>query len=128
MASICKLYIIFTSLFLGETKMARRAPFNRCVECDDIITNPICSYCLASQMKVMVGECNRKLAKKIAGFTVEGNTTCLSCGRKMGLCAHCFSRDIHQYLQENDALLAVEFLRRFDFELRKDFVDRSLRI
>lgn len=79
-------------------------------------------------MSVMIGECDPKLAKKITGFMVEGKTKCISCGRKIGLCAHCFSKDIYQYLQENNPSLAAEFLRRFDFELRKDFIDKNLMI
>ena len=102
------------------------APFNRCIECEDIITNPLCSYCLASQMSVLVGECDRKLADKIAGFTVEGKTKCISCNRNMGLCAHCFSKDVYQYLQENNTLVAAEFLKSFDFQLRQEFVPEGL--
>ena len=71
----------------------------------------------------MVGECDRKLANEIAGFTVEGKTKCVSCGRGMGLCAHCFSKDVYEYLHENNSKVAKEFLGRFDFELRKSLVD-----
>ncbi|MBI2146268.1 hypothetical protein HYU22_02940 [Candidatus Woesearchaeota archaeon] len=94
------------------------APFNRCVECDEIISNPLCSECLAECMKSMVQEYNPALAEEISGFAIEGDTTCISCGQGMGLCAHCFSREIYEYLQEKDAAIAKEFSSRFDFNLR----------
>ncbi len=46
------------------------------------------------------------------------DTTCISCGQGMGLCAHCFSREIYEYLQEKDNTIAKEFASRFDFNLR----------
>ena len=79
------------------------APFNRCAECDEIISNPLCSECLAERMKSMVQEYNPALAEEIIGFAIDGDTTCISCGQGMGLCAHCFSRDIYEYLQEKDS-------------------------
>ena len=93
---------------------------NRCVGCDDIITNPVCSDCLAVQMAVMVGEYDPELARHIRGIKIQGNTVCIKCGQKMGLCAHCFSKDIYQFILEKNERLGKEFLQRFDFELRKE--------
>ena len=102
-----------------------RAVAYRCVECDEIITNPMCSDCLASQMRTMVQEYRPELARKIRGFKVEGETCCILCGKNMGLCAHCFSEDIYEFLWDKDKLVAKEFLNRFDFDLRKSLVDFS---
>ncbi|HLC81780.1 MAG TPA: hypothetical protein VJH68_03915 [Candidatus Nanoarchaeia archaeon] len=93
---------------------------NRCVGCDDVITNPVCSDCLATQMAVMVGEYDPDLARHISGVKIQGDTFCIQCGQKMGLCAHCFSLDIYHFLRERNERLGKEFLQRFDFELRKE--------
>lgn len=99
-----------------------KAPFNRCAECNDVITNPLCSDCLAMEMTVMVGEYDRELAGFIQGNTIYGETICISCGKKMGLCAHCFSKDVYNFLNERKSSIAKEFINRFDFELRKELV------
>ena len=98
------------------------APYNRCVQCEEVITNPLCPDCLAMQMVVMVGEYDEKLAKHIEGFKMDGDTTCISCGSKMGLCAYCFSKDVYHFLKEKQEVVAKEFLNRFDFDLRKELV------
>lgn len=103
---------------LYRMKMAV-APFNRCVECFHIISNPICSSCLAERMKILIGETYPGLANEIIPANIEGNTKCISCHKKMGLCAHCFSKDIYEYLADRNPAAAKEFCNRFDFELRK---------
>ena len=100
--------------------MATRAMGNACVECDDIITNPICPHCLVREMVVMVGEQDRILAKKIKAFNVPGETRCIHCSTLMGICAYCCTKDVYEYLLEKKPILAREFLNKFDFELRKE--------
>lgn len=99
------------------------APFNRCVECEDIITNPICSGCLSINMRVMVQEYAPALAVQIHGAEIDGDTTCIKCGERMGLCAHCFSKEVQEFLQQHNLTLAKEFASRFDFELRQKLAD-----
>jgi hypothetical protein len=98
---------------------------HRCIECDEIITNPVCSDCLAKRIRVMIQELRPGLARGIKGFKTEGDTPCIFCGNLMALCAHCFSEGIYDYLSEKDAMVAKEFLNRFDFDLRKSLVDFS---
>ena len=99
------------------------AAFNRCAECDEVITNPICSDCLATNMRIVVKEYAPVLAAEIRGADIDGDTTCIKCGKGMGLCAHCFSKDIYEFLQQHDAILAREFAGRFDFDLRNKLAD-----
>ena len=70
----------------------------QCVECYDIITNPICPSCLTKEMKIVVGEKDPVLAKQIDPCSIDGDSQCLSCGGKMGLCAHCFCKDVYEKL------------------------------
>ena len=95
---------------------------HRCVECDDVITNPVCANCLATQMMVMVGEYDQRLVDFIKGISIDGETTCIICNTKMGLCAHCFSKDVYRFLSSKNERIGKEFLQRFDFELRKELV------
>ncbi|MDO9581027.1 MAG: hypothetical protein Q7J06_10765, partial [Bacteroidales bacterium] len=99
------------------------AVFNRCVECDDIITNPICPHCLAKKMRLVVGEVNPKLAEKITGVDIDGETNCLFCHKPMGLCAHCFSKDVYEMLVANNYTEDKDFMAKFDFFLRKEWSD-----
>ena len=96
---------------------------NRCLDCDDIITNPICPDCLAKKMRLVVGEHNPDLAKEIISTTVDGETTCITCGAGMGICAHCFSKDIYELLVEKSYTHTKEFMSRFDFFLRTKLSD-----
>lgn len=89
----------------------------RCMECDEIITNPLCGVCLAEEVRAFAGQ----NPIPVFGYAGEGNVTCIRCHRSMGLCAHCFCRDIYDYLRDEKSPLATEFLSRFDFDLRKTF-------
>ncbi|MDP3990276.1 MAG: hypothetical protein Q8Q01_03660 [archaeon] len=95
------------------------APINRCVECFHTITNPLCTSCLAERMNMVIGETYPGLAKEIIPANIEGETECISCHKKTGLCAHCFSKDIYEYLKERNPAAAKEFCNRFDFEIIK---------
>lgn len=99
------------------------AAFNRCAECDEVITNPICSGCLSERMRLVVEEFDSRLASQIVGANIDGDTTCIKCRQTMGLCAHCFSKDIYEFLQQENALLAKEFASKFDFDLRQKLAD-----
>ena len=100
----------------------KTAPFNRCIECTDVITNPVCPGCLAKEMQVMVSEHNEALAMQITAPHIPGGETmCISCGDSMNLCAHCFSKDVYLFLEHHNEQIAEEFMRRFDFELRQEF-------
>ena len=90
-----------------------------CIECDDVITEPICPGCLSKRMQQFVEESDPELAKEIENLVVpEGNALCLFCGKKMNICAHCFSREVYEFIVEKNSLLAEDFIGRFDFELR----------
>ncbi len=99
------------------------APFNLCIECDEVITNPICTECLAERMRIVVEEQEPQLAQQIQGLAIEGETICLFCGKKMAVCAHCFSRETYEFLQEQNPMLAAEFASRFDFDVRKELTE-----
>ena len=94
---------------------------HRCVECNEVIDHPICSDCLSQQIKTLVAERDSHLAEEITSVSIYGSSICLFCGQNMGLCPHCYSRDVYLLLEEKNKPLAQEFLRCFDFDLRKEF-------
>ncbi len=69
----------------------------------------------------MVSEHDARLAQEIVSSPIDGGTVCLFCGESMGLCPHCFSKDVYLLLQQKNERIAQEFLNRFDFNLRKEF-------
>ncbi len=95
---------------------------NRCVDCNDIITQPICSECLSSQMKVMVAEMDASLVSEIDSANIPGGTNCIRCSSEMGLCAHCYSKDVYYQIKDKNSEVAEQFLARFDFGLRESLV------
>ena len=92
---------------------------NRCVDCEDIITQPICSCCLSNQMKVMVSELDPSLVSDIDSANIPGGTHCIRCSSEMGLCAHCYSKDVYYQIKSKNSEVAELFLARFDFGLRE---------
>ena len=96
---------------------------HRCMECDETINNPICSECLAQRMRMVIGEENRRLAQAIRGIATYGATACLFCGKEVGVCAHCFSQDVLEYLEEKNMQLANLFKSQFNFEIRTKTID-----
>ena len=69
-----------------------------------------------------VAEKNPELAEEIDAPQIEGESTCLHCNKSMGLCAHCFCKDVYYQLIGKDKEIAQEFLSRFDYELRVNLI------
>jgi hypothetical protein len=93
-----------------------------CVVCDHEITNPICPDCLAARMRTWLQEVEPSLVGEVDGFELAGEVNCISCGNAMGICAHCFSKDVYEQIKVRDETVAEEFLSRFDFDLRREIV------
>jgi len=93
----------------------------KCTLCAETITNPICPDCLTSRVFSWLNEINPKLAQKVRIFDIEieEGTRCLFCSKKMNICAHCVSRDVFDFLAEENKEISKEFAARFDFEIRK---------
>ncbi|MBT3297803.1 hypothetical protein HN385_02675 [archaeon] len=110
-----------------KKQKAKQGIYCRCADCDDIISNPICPECLMQQMQIFLNESNPQLAKEvISNVEIEGDIKCLSCGKGMGLCAHCFSKSVYEILNDKDQNLAEEFLSRFDFDIRESMIEDEL--
>ena len=102
----------------GTLRDNKNAVFHRCIDCSEVISNPVCSECLGKQMKQVLGEIDPSLPNKIVTSNFAGDTHCIGCGSEMGLCAHCFSRDVYEQIKDVNEAAAEEFLARFDYDLR----------
>jgi hypothetical protein len=100
-----------------------KRPNHLCIECDEVITEPICPGCLAGSMRTFVEEYDKELSEEIQDLAIsQGEANCIFCEGSMNLCSHCFSREIYTFLDEKNPKIAEEFLSRFDFELRRALI------
>jgi hypothetical protein len=97
----------------------------KCVICDEAITNPICPECLERQVMYWIAESNkpslvpilRGVGASVKAFTHE-NTTCIVCNENMNVCPHCYCSEVYMWLIDNEyGELAAGFLRHFNYEL-----------
>ena len=95
----------------------------KCLICNEAITNPVCPDCLERQVMYWVNEKQPSLVRvlKRVGDSVKtfdvDNTHCIICKRSMNICPHCYCLEIYQWLKDNETDLAGNFLERFNFEL-----------
>lgn len=96
-----------------------------CEECDEAITNPICPDCLERQVIAWLGEIGGKeglilkvkdrmeLVKKQSKEN-DSNVSCILCGKKLGICPHCASKELLRIFQKEKRLLE-RFLTLFSY-------------
>jgi len=95
-----------------------------CVLCDEAITNPICLDCLQRSMEQWALGIKPGIVQDIKmksfifkAYDHEG-TTCVVCGNNINICAHCFCKDIYEWLLEKHPETAESFLVSFNYEIR----------
>lgn len=104
----------------------------KCVICDEAVTNPVCPNCLEKQVMYWIREKNsnlisvlRRIGESVMEYT-HYNTSCVICGRNMNVCPHCYCNEIYTWLLENNHKELVEsFLVHFNFELDYKFEMKS---
>ena len=90
----------------------------QCIECGEGITNPVCPDCIKQE----IISWHPELGKTLVTPTFDSGVNCMFCGRNMSICAHCYSRDVYQYLITENTVLAEEFLETFDYGLKEEFL------
>lgn len=95
-----------------------------CVECSEVITNPLCPGCLKEGITQWLSETEpeklREFRKLHSGLVeVQGDIRCIVCNKKMELCTHCYSTHVRDWLKQTPSLQASipEFTTFFNFEL-----------
>ena len=93
-----------------------------CLVCEEDITNPICPDCIEKEICAWLSERDPELIPSVKS---KGNdaltrwvTNCIICGKNMGICGHCFSKEVLEVINNrNDKHLTNDFISFFNFEL-----------
>ena len=94
----------------------------QCIICDEAVTNPICVECLGREMEVWLSETNPKLIKDVKDIVryyelMNPISKCVLCGKDMGVCRHCFTKEVFDLIKQHSPKLEEEFIRQFNYEL-----------
>ncbi|MCK4521780.1 MAG: hypothetical protein KAU20_04350 [Nanoarchaeota archaeon] len=84
----------------------------RCMVCDEIITNPICSSCINKEIEKWLDEKNIEL-NLLGKDNANGNIKCLKCGKNIDVCMYCHIKDIENDIIDNCPELFGEFIEMF---------------
>lgn len=93
-----------------------------CVVCGDVITNPICVSCLQKEMEHWLLDRKPEVSSLIKNTTAcfksytHDVMECVICGENMNVCAHCYSKDVIDFIKK-DKKLVREFLTQFNYQL-----------
>ena len=74
---------------------------SQCLQCREVISNPICEHCYTKQVKLWMEESEidvktrNQVLKRIKSvnskdFEYEDGLNCIFCGKETSLCSHCF--------------------------------------
>jgi hypothetical protein len=97
----------------------------KCVICQEAITNPICPECLQKEIEQWLVDKNKSLVPKLRSYASvyrafrHAGTGCIICGSDMKVCAHCYCKDIYE-LFSDELEDAEDFLFSFNFELNRE--------
>jgi len=105
--------------------------FSECLNCHEVIFNPICPACLAVEIEAWLQPIfpyHKKITKKIEDYIRKTNnlasktgklTKCISCRKlSVSLCPYCFTEYVFNLLKKikvNKAILK-EFLEFFNYD------------
>lgn len=106
----------------------------KCVICDEAITNPICPECLEREIMCWIGEIKPSLipilmnvGDAVKSYTHD-NTSCAICSETMNVCPHCYCFEIFSWLNENGyKQIGLKFLDQFNYELDYRFDVKTAR-
>jgi len=71
-----------------------------CIICREGIVNPICPECRAKEIKHWKPGMSKLMTRPAFKYTTEAK--CISCGKNISICAHCYSRDIYDILMDEE--------------------------
>ncbi len=101
----------------------------RCAVCDDVITQPLCGACLAQEISSWLEEDTAPELVRELRLTIEeslapfGETTCIKCGAKMGVCNYCVLSLADEWLAQHLPLKRAQFRELFGLHPRLSVVE-----
>ena len=93
-----------------------------CVLCNEPITNPICTKCIARSVEVWLMRNNPELIDIVESRldlfesyeNIDNNVKCIICNSTMNVCAYCASQEIYEWIKEsNDKITLQTFPFKF---------------
>ena len=86
-----------------------------CQNCNKEIESK-CIACLEKELADWRPSKSIEFSEKVAEFKdkIETETPCKKCGKHIDICSECFHTYIYNWLQEEDQLLAEEFMAFFN--------------
>ncbi|HHE36856.1 MAG TPA: hypothetical protein ENL16_03525 [Candidatus Woesearchaeota archaeon] len=110
---------------LGITPQISKA---NCEVCEEVITQPVCPACLEREMIEWLVQKEKDEDKaglidfiKKTTISLRGHgyaqTKCVICGKNMRVCAHCYCKEILDYINKEYPELEEEFITHFDFNI-----------
>ncbi len=107
--------------------MPQKTGEEKCVVCQEAITNPICPECLQREIEHWLADKEPTLISEFRAYTgifkaySHDGVGCVICGNNMNICAHCFCSDTYEFLSDNfDEGAAEDFLFSFNYELDRE--------
>lgn len=100
----------------------------KCVVCDETITNPICLLCLEKEMIQWISTRKPGIIDAIKSRTdifydlVNTGINCIVCGNKMNVCSHCYCMEMLDWFNKEHSELADEFADIFNFEITQPWM------
>ena len=94
---------------------------NSCIQCNQVITNPVCAHCLEKSVKDWLYQRKPSVIPMLESISKEyitgfEETHCVSCGRLMNLCSYCYTVELFDILKVNAPELVEEFVTFFHFD------------
>lgn len=92
-----------------------------CTICEEAVTNPICSECLAEQMRHWLKQ--RNMTSEVVEDSLKifkglpEISKCVLCGSNMTVCRHCFAKEVYDELKFTNPEMEEEFMRMFNYEI-----------
>jgi hypothetical protein len=98
-----------------------------CMLCSEAITNPLCKSCLKEEVKAWLEDKNSITALEVEDFDIifaglpMCDSWCIRCNNRIRVCAHCYLKEIHDWLKSINPEMAEEFIESFNYEIRTPF-------
>lgn len=94
-----------------------------CFICNEAVTNPICPECLHIEVRHWLMEEKEQAMQDVDGIKQLFSgaeleiASCIFCGNSMPVCAHCYSKEVKEYLETEHPELVSDFIQLFNFHL-----------
>ena len=92
-----------------------------CIDCGDVVTNPVCQQCTNKSVRQWLLEKNLPVYNLDSRLATFEEDSCIKCDGKLNICRYCHTKNILDWLKTttNNKKVLAEFLEYFHFDLHK---------